>query len=345
MKTVLLTNEQICSFTMAMEHLIHAGIGAADALTLLKEDEQEQRMKGLLTEMAQTADAGLPLSEVLRQSGAFPAYAVTLTEVGERSGKIEQTLHALANYYEERGRMERRLRTALLYPAALLLVLIAVAVVLLVWVLPVFNDVYAGLGSELTGFAGVLLGAGEVLRQALPVLLIVLAAVVAAFALPPIRRRVLALWNRLCGDRGARRKVLSARFVHGVSMAISSGMTAEEALLLASKLSDGEAPAFQNRCQACRKAVEAGAVLSLALAETGFLSPADRRLLDAGRRSGKEERVLEQLALRLQEEAEDALERRASLLEPTVVAVACVLIATILLSVMLPLTRIMNAIG
>lgn len=342
MKASMLTNEQVCSFCMAIAHLIHAGIDTADALTLLMEDEQDPNNRRLLQQMAKWADEGLLLSAVIQKSGAFPAYAATLTEVGEHSGKIEQTLQALARYYEGRDRMDRHLRTALLYPAALLGVLLMVAAVLLIWVLPVFNDVYARLGSSLTGFAGVLLTMGAALHSSLPVLLPILAALVVAFAVKPVRQWVLIRWNRLFGDRGAQRKVLSARFVLAVSMGISSGMTSQEALTLACKLSQGEAPAFAKRCEGCLQERE---TLAQTLFENGFLSPADRRLLDAGRRSGAEETVLQQIALNMQEQAREALERRAGLVEPAVVAAACVLIAAVLLSVMLPLMNIMNAIG
>ncbi len=345
MKSIMLTNEQVCNFCMAMEHLVHAGIGTADALTLLKEDEQDPARRALLGQMADAADAGAPLSAVIRQSGAFPTYAATLMEVGEQSGKIEQTLQALARYYEGREKMDRQLRNSFLYPAALLLVLLAVAVVLLVWVLPVFDGVYNRLGSSLTGFSGALLSLGGALRRGLPVILAVLALIGVAFAIGPLRRGIFRWWNRARGDKGARGKVLSARFVHGISMAVSSGMTAQEALALACKLSEGEAEAFQNRCRQCWAAVEQGTVLPQALWETGFLSPADRQLLDAGRRSGKEETVLEQVTERMQEQAQDALERRTAIIEPVVVVAACLLIATILMSVMLPLMNIMNAIG
>ena len=91
-----------------------------------------------------------------------------LAEVGERSGRMEESLTALADYYDERCRMERRLRSALLYPAVILLLMLVVMVVLLTKVLPVFNDVYASLGGRLTGVAGGLLALGQALDAALP---------------------------------------------------------------------------------------------------------------------------------------------------------------------------------
>ncbi len=345
MKSVIFTNEQLSGFALAMEHLIHAGIGTADALNLLAEDERDPSVKKVLSRMASMADGGLPLSKIIEDSGAFPPYAVSVTEVGERSGKIEQTLNSLGVYYDRRRRMERAVRASLIYPTALLAVLVAVAAVLLVWVLPVFEDVYRGLGTELTGMAGVLLGLGRGLRAALPVILAVIALWAVVFAVPPVRRFAFALWSRGFGDRGAGRKVLSARFVHGICMAVGSGMNAGEAVLLACKLSEGETPAFAARCKSCLDAAETGGDLSAALWENGFISSADRRLLDAGRRSGREEDVLRHLTLDLQDEAEEALHRRAALMEPAVVALACILIAAVLLSVMLPLMNIMNAMG
>ena len=345
MKPEMLTNEQVCSFCTALEYLLHAGIGLADALILLKEDEQEPKNRQMLAQMALRADEGAALSAVIRETGRFPAYVSTLTAVGERSGKIEQTLEALARYYESRERMDRYLRSALLYPVSLMAVLLAVALVLLVWVLPVFNDVYARLGSSLTGVAGGLLAVGSALRRGMPVICVVLAAMGAVLAVKPLRRWVLRRWNRMMGDRGAQKKVLSARFVQALSMAVSSGMPDVPALELACSLAEGEAPGFQNRCEICRAEAENGGALSRVLGKNGFLSPADCRLLDAGIRSGNGEEVLQKIAQRLLEQSEEALERQTGYIEPVVVTVACVLIGAILLSVMLPLMHIMTAIG
>lgn len=345
MKQKMLKNEQVYTFCVALEHLIHAGIGLGDAFVLLSADEQEPILRQMLKEMGRQADAGASLAQVIRQAGCFPAYVCTLVEVGERVGKTEQTLEALGKYYEGRDRMDRRVRSALLYPAILMLVLLAVAVILLVWVLPVFNDVYAQLGSSLTGVAASLLNLGSMLRKGMPVLCLILAVVAVILAISPVRKGVASLWNRIAGDRGVQRKILSARFVQALSMAITSGMTVQEAVLLASALAQGETPAFGERCRKCLSAVERGETLSKALLQGDFLQAADRRLLDAGNRSGKSEDVLQQIAQRLSEQSEEELERRAGYVEPILVAVACLLIGAVLLSVMLPLMQIMTAIG
>jgi type IV pilus assembly protein PilC len=234
MKQIDLTQEELASLCMALAHLIHAGIGTGDAIALLKEDEEDPDRRAILTEMANSADEGLPLAELFRRAACFPAYVCNLLEVGEQAGKTEETLTALARYYEGRVRMVQRLRAALLYPVVLLVVLLAVAVCLLVWVLPVFNEVYAQLGSSLTGVAGGLLAAGQILGRALPGLLAVLCLLAAAAAVaahsPKLRRRLRTEGEKRWGDRGVLGRINTARFTQALSLALSSGMDANQAV-------------------------------------------------------------------------------------------------------------------
>lgn len=330
---------------MALAHLIHAGIGTGDALTLLAVDESDPFCREILNRMAEKTDAGCTLCAAFREAGCFPAYVCTLLDVGEQVGKTEETLLSLAHYYEARGQMNRRIKNAVLYPTVLLSVLLAVAVILLVWVLPVFNDVYAQLGSRLTGLAGGLLAFGSTLRKLLPLVCGGLVLLAAAAAIAPLRHRFLAFWKRHQGDRGVSRCLNNARFVQALTMALDSGMTAQEAAVLAAALSDGEAPGFRQRCRDALAQLDTGATVAQALRDTGFLSPGDCRLLEAGSRSGRTEQVLQNISARLSQESEEALERSVGRIEPAMVAVACVLIGTVLLSVMLPLMHIMTAIG
>ena len=348
MKQVKLTNEEIGAVCMALASLFHAGIGTGDAFALLAEDEPVPELRGLFLEMARKADEGVTLAELFREANCFPAYVYGLLNVGERVGKTEETLSALALYYEGRARMDQRLRAALLYPSVLLLVLLAVVIVLLVWVLPVFNDVYAQLGSRLTGVAGGLLAVGMVLRKAMPVLCVLLGAVVIFTALIAVqtsfREKVLSAWNQKQGDRGVSKSINEARFAQALSMGLTSGMTPQEAIRLAASLGE-DTTAFQARCAACLAAMERGENLPDALRVSDMLSRTDCRLLEAGIRSGSGETVMEQIAQRLLEKSQLELEETVGKVEPTLVVVMSVMVGAILLSVMLPLVHIMTAIG
>lgn len=348
MDRVRLTNEDVGGLCQSLAYFLHAGIGSGDAFVLLVEDEADKRLSGLLLDMARRADMGMSLAENVREAACFPDYMCALLEVGEHVGKLEESLEALARFYEGRARLERRIRAALRYPCVLLLTLLAVTVVLLVWVLPVFNDVYIQLGSRLTGFAGGLLMLGDALRRALPVLCVLLCAVILAVILlvrsEKAGRKLLDIWRARRGDRGVAGMICRARFAQAMSMALSSGLTAQEALELAAMLAQGSEE-FQKRCASCREHVQEGASLAAALRESELMPGAQCRMLEAGMRSGEGETVMERIAAQLLEESEEALESRMGKIEPTMVVIMSALVGVILLSVMLPLVQVMAAIG
>lgn len=345
MKEKILSNETVGSLCTALSQLFHGGIGTADALVLLYEDEQDPICKKILWDMSAYADRGESLAGTFRAAGCFPAYVCTLLTVGEQVGKTEQTLTALGNYYTQRDRMNRQLRAALLYPAMLLAVLLAVMVILLVWVLPVFDDVYAQLGSRLTGVAGGLLVLGTAIGKALPFVCGALAMAAVSAAIPPVRKRGLRWWRKHRGDKGVFGSLNTARFVQVLSMALSSGMIPQEAVAMASTLSEDEASAFFDRCNQCLDGLNNGATFPQALQSAGFLSPAHRRLLEAGSRSGQTDAVMDMIAQELTEQSQERIYRTIGKIEPAMIGVSCVLIGAVLLAVMLPLMNIMNAIG
>lgn len=345
MKEQKLTAKEIGSLCYALSHLIHAGIPEADALHILTQEEPLPNRKNVLTKMAEEADEGQPLAAVFRNSHHFPPYVCALLEVGRQTGKTEETLSSLGRYYEERGRMEQTLRRSLLYPTALFAVLLAVMGVLLIWVLPIFDDVYAQLGSHLTGLAGGLLALGISLKQLLPFFAVLFALLAVILAIGPLRKKAIALARHIWGDRGPLKGANNARFIQALSMGLSSGMGNSEASQLATAVSQGDAPRFLHRCEECTSLLEQGSTLAQALEKSQFLAPGDARLLEAGRRSGRSESVLAHISQRLTQESEEELEHSAGQLEPVLIIIACVLIGIVLLSVLLPLMNIMNAIG
>jgi len=348
MKQRVLSHPELASLCGELRMLLHAGVSAGDGLTLLAEEEREPAMKALLTELARRADEGETLSNLLRATGRVPAYAVTLTAVGEQTGRTEEALGALARYYEQREQTERQVRAALTYPALLLLLMLVVVAVLLTRVLPVFDDVYASLGGRLTGVAGGLLALGRWLSGAMPVLLVLLALVLgalAAFSLSAaLRERVLAVWRRVWGDRGVSRKMNDARFAQAMAMGLGSGLPMEEAVELAAALL-GDVPAAGKRCQDCLARLGRGEGLAQALGASGVLPGPCCRVLAMGLRSGAGDAAMETVARRLTEEAEQALEDRVARVEPALVLAGSLLVGAILLAVMLPLAHIMTAIG
>ncbi len=347
MRNKTLSNDELSFFALELSLLLHTGVSTGDALLLLQ-DEAEGDLKKLFSDMALSADSGMLLSSIMEETGRFPSYMAGLTAVGESSGRLEEALAALARYYDARDQLNRQVRSALLYPALLLIMMLAVIVVLLVRVLPVFQDVYASLGGELTGVAGGLLRLGQALDAALPwlgaVLAVILAAGIACSRVPGFRERALSYWRRIGGDKGVSRMIHDARFAQAMAMSLASGLPLEKALELSASLM-ADIPGAAARYRDCAKRLEEGEGLAEAMMAAEALPDSSCRLLALGIKSGNGDTVMAELAQRLSRRGEDALNVLLGRVEPTLVLTTAALVGMILLSVMMPLLHIMNTIG
>ena len=346
-KEMRLTDLETAMFCRGMALQLHAGIGLADGIYLLAQDETGKKRQ-LFEEMATGLDEGVPLGEVLEKAGCLTDYACTMVRIGERTGRLEQTLQSLGEFYQRSGDRKRQVRNALGYPAAVFGLMLLVITVLLVKVLPVFEGVYNSLGSRLTGVAAWLLYLGQLLQRAMPVLLAVLGAVLALalvyWKVPHLRERVDGRLRAKFGDRGIGRKFNNARFAQALAMGLSSGLTLEESLELAENLLKN-IPDAAKRCAVCAARLEEGKGLSEAMAAAQLLPSSESWLLAVGLKAGNADRVMEEIARRLSEQAEEAVEAAVSRIEPALVLIGSALVGTILLAVMLPLINIMSTIG
>ena len=235
----LLSNEEISGFCLEMSYLIHAGIRSSQAMHLIAEDAKGSDLEEIYRGMAEKMDEGAYLSEAVSGSGCFAEHVGKLLAVGEETGRTEEALESIASTYEHRAALDRRINSALLYPSILLVIMLAVIAVLLVYVLPIFNDVYAQLGGKLTGVAEFLLKAGNVLRKILPLLAVILGVPVVLMVLfassRQVRSRMILAWQKIRGDKGVSAKIGGARYAQALALGMSSGMPIEDALLMAAK--------------------------------------------------------------------------------------------------------------
>jgi type IV pilus assembly protein PilC len=269
-------------------------------------------------------------------------------KTGEKTGKQEDVLRALADYYDERMRIECQIRTALLYPAVLFIVMLTVIFVLLTRVLPVFDSVYVQLGSQLTGIAGGLLLLGSMLKRMMP-LMCVFAAFVAVLLVSFVssavfREKTLEIWTQYYGSRGISGMMNRARIALVLAMGMESGMNMEDTLSLAAELTQ-HVPALSRRCISCGRDLAEGMNIMQAFRLYEILPNSECRLLEAGIKSGCGERTMRDIARRLQEDSQMKLQKRLGQAEPAMVLIASVLTGVILLTVMLPLVNIMAAVG
>lgn len=339
-----LTQSTLARIFRSLAALLHAGISPGEGMYLLAREETAH--SALLTKLGIALDDGATLSGAMGED--FPDWTVAMVAVGEETGRLEEAMSFLADYCDENVRTRRMLKQSLAYPALLFALMLVVIGLLLMKVLPVFDQVYASLGTGLTGLAGGLLKLGQSLERALPVLAAVLALVLLAWIgylfVPAAQNYVNFFARKYLGDRGLLRKINNARFARALAMGIGSGLMAEEALTLAGNLL-AEIPGAAKRCAEAETLVEAGEDLAAALEKTGLLPAARSRMLAVGLRSGNVDQILTDVANRMETDAREALEDALSRVEPALVLVTAGLVGLILLSVMVPLLDILSALG
>ncbi len=334
------SNSHISSFCMSLHLAMQAGISVAEGVEMYQEEEQDSQRRERIGVVAGELGVGEQLSAALRKSDAFPDYMVDMIEVGEKTGKLDDTLLSLSRYYDRQEAISKSIRGATTYPIMLLCVLLLVLIVFVVRILPIFYDVYRQLGAEMSGVATAALNFGNWLSASwVPIVIVIAAIVILAIALRStvkLAMRKIFMGGKL-GD-----SMHSARFASILSMTLASGMDPDEALTMAARLTDDEK--IRKKITAAAEQAGAGTSLAQCVADTGIFSALHNRMIAIGVRTGSSDTVMEEIARRTADESNDRLETFVGKIEPTLVIIMSLLIGLLLLSVMLPLAGIMSAI-
>lgn len=339
------SNPELAAFCGQLGLILHSGISSAEGLSLLMEDstspEEQRILKGLISDLEESGS----LFHALSSTGLFPPYLLSMIEIGEETGTLDEVLHALSLHYEREDLMRRNLKSALTYPLIMAAMLIAVIVILLVKVMPVFQQVFLQLGTEMTGFSRILMQMGTALNRYAVVFSVILLLALFCMLLccRTSRGRLLAyrLGRHISGIRFFQEQMAACRFAGGMAVALKSGLTQEQSLDLASRLVEDEV--FASRLANCKKNLLEGESLAEAMHREALFSGVYARMVSIGVRTGELDQVMEQIADLSREELEDRTGQALAILEPTLVIVLSLIVGGILLSVMLPLMGIMSS--
>ena len=273
---------------------------------------------------------------------------VHMVEIGEKTGRLVQTLNALSEYYERQTRLSVSIKNSVLYPAVLLVLMIVVVLILIIQVLPIFNDVFNRLGTQMSPLASSLMRFGGWLGDASVGIAIIFGAIfiiVLMSLLVPKMRKGLSKWfSDRWGSCGIFGKIASSRFVFAMTLAMASGLDTAEAIDVAASVSGGS-KAVDEKHKRCTGLLDSGSSLPDALCGAEILSLQDSKMLSVGTRSGKADIAMAEIARRSDLDVKDSMDRLVGRIEPTLVIISSVIVGIILLSVMLPLMGIMTAIG
>ena len=338
----------VSAFCESMAMMVRSGIQTDEAISLLQSGKETSGgvLESGLAVMKEQVDQGFGLAAAMQESGIFPQYALQMVAAGESSGRLEDILFRLARYYRDQKTITEKLRSAVTYPAAMLVLIIAVLAVMLIMVLPSFTDVYNNLtGSLAASTYGYIRWAYGFCWFALIVMVLLAAALVVG----------LLLWNtdkRPLVEKLIRRIPLCSsildnmgmfRFTSALETFLASGEMQDEAVLRSIPMTDC-AP-VEEKLHRCVERMEEGHSIAQAAYDESLFEPVYGRMLLAGERSGSMENVLQRLTELLEENCGSLVDRLVGIVDPLLSGVLMVTVGMTLLSVMLPLIGMMNSVG
>jgi type IV pilus assembly protein PilC len=330
-----------------MAMLQKSGVSMAEGIGIMTEDTTDPSGKKILAAILEQIEIGAPLHTALRHAGSFPDYMVNMIEIGEATGRLDNVLESLTNYYEREEAISRTIRNAVTYPLVMIGMMVAVIVILMVSVMPIFSDVFERLGAQMTGFPLAVMNLGQTLGQygiIIVIVLAVLAVIFIIFSITTAGKKALERFRQnFFLTRKLYAKIASGRFASAMSLMMASGMDTDKSLEMTHKLVT--TPIVRKKIEQTQAKLAEGVRFSDALAEVGMFSGVYARMISVAFKTGSMDTIMEKLAKRYEEETNTQIGKIISILEPSLVAVLSVIVGAILLSVMLPLMGIMSTIG
>jgi len=342
-----LNNREIASFCAQVAMLQQAGIAPSEGMRLLLSDAKTEEAKKIYEKILETCSKGEPFYAGVESCQVFPEYVLHMIKLGEESGNLDDVMNNLASYYEREEEISDSIRSAISYPFIMIAMMFIVIIVLITKVLPIFNQVFIQLGSEMTGFSASLLHLGKQINAYSFVFLglLILAVLLYFYATKTTSgkqysRKVL---YKLPVAKGLYDSIAAGRFASGMALTLASGMDTYRSLDLVAQLVENDA--IREKIAFCKQALLQGSNLSEAIGEAGIFSNFHTRMIAVGFRTGSTDVVMNKIADNYNKEATSKLSSLISILEPTLVIILSLIVGLILLSVILPLMGIMSSIG
>ncbi|MBQ7599551.1 MAG: type II secretion system F family protein [Clostridia bacterium] len=343
-----LDNMGVSAFCESMAMMIQSGIQTEEAVSLLHSGENRTGgiLESALADMKKSLEEGSTLSRAMEDTGIFPEYALQMIKTGEDSGHLEDILFRLSTYYADQKVIQDKIRNAIIYPAAMLVLIIAVLSVMLAFVLPSFVKVYDSmLGSISSSAYNYINWAYGFCWLALILMIAVAVVLIVCLILWKTGKKdtVKAALSRIPATSKILESMGMFRFSGAFATFLSSGKLQDEAVLDSIPMADCRP--VEEKLKKCARRMEEGHGFAQAAYEEEVFEPVYGRMLLAGERSGNLDKVLEKLNSHLEEDCSSRVDRLVGTVDPVLSFVLMVTVGLSLLSVMLPLIGMMSSIG
>ncbi len=334
----------IAIFSRQLATMLGAGIPLVQAFEIIGAGHDKPSMQKLLMEIKGDIEGGTSLHEAL---GKHPLYFddlyVNLTEAGEQAGALESLLDKIATYKEKTEAIKKKVKKALFYPAAVLLVALVVTTILLIFVIPQFESLFKGFGADLPAFTQMVINLSRFVQSKGVYILTVVGAGVWFFLYTYKRSRK----TREFLDRAMLHfpiigpilnKAAIARFARTLSTMFQAGVPLVEALESVAGATGNIV--YEDATMKVRDEVATGQRLQRAMENTGLFPNMVVQMIAVGEESGSLDTMSGKVASFYEEDVDNAVDSMSSLLEPLIMAILGVLVGGLVIAMYLPIFKL-----
>jgi type IV pilus assembly protein PilC len=336
----------LTTFTRQLATLVDAGLPLLRGLRVLEKQERNATLKRILGELALAIEGGSTFSEALAQHPkTFNRLFVNMVKAGELGGVLEVVLKRLAEFSEKAQKIKGKVKAALFYPVAVLVVATGILILLMVFVVPKFKEVFSGMGVKLPGFTVLVLWISDMIKDHILPTLGIVAVFVAAFLLLINKTKSgRYFWDKvklkLPPAGPVVTKVAISRFTRTLGTLVSSGVPILQALTIVKETAGNII--ISNAIVKVHESVKEGETITAPLESSGVFPPMVVSMVDVGEQTGALPEMLLKIADNYDEEVDNAVSAMTSLLEPIMIIFLAVVVGSIVIAMFLPLIAMIN---
>jgi type IV pilus assembly protein PilC len=338
-------SKEIAIFTRQFSVMIDAGLPLVQCLEILGTQQENATFQKVLLAVRQDVEGGSSLADAMRKHPkAFDDLFTNMIAAGEAGGILDTILKRLAVYIEKSVKLKSQVKSAMIYPAAVISIAGLVVGVILWKVIPTFAALFAGLGAQLPLPTRIVIGASNWFVRLLPFL--VIGAIVGSIAL----RRYYATYKGRRVVDGVLlkmpvlglllRKIAVARFCRTLATLMSSGVPILDGLEITARTSGNAI--VEDAIMVTRKSVEGGQTLAQPLKQTEVFPPMVVQMISVGEQTGALDAMLSKIADFYEDEVDQAVANLMTLMEPILILFLGIVVGGIVISMYLPIFDLIN---
>jgi type IV pilus assembly protein PilC len=338
------SNEDIAVFSRQLATMMSAGIPMVQAFEIIGNGHEKPAMQKLVLDIKSNIEGGSTLHESLAKHPLyFDALFVNLVEAGEQAGALETLLDKIATYKEKTEALKKKIKKALFYPAAVLVVAVVVSVILLIFVIPQFESLFKGFGADLPAFTQMVVNLSRFVQsQGWWMLILIGAGFYAFFYFKKRSRPMQLLLDRVMLKFPIVGPILQksaiARFARTLSTMFAAGVPLVEAMGSVAGATGNIV--YEEAVLRMKDEVATGQRLQRAMENVGLFPNMVVQMIAVGEESGSLDTMSAKVAEFYEAEVDNAVDSMSSLLEPLIMAVLGVLVGGMVIAMYLPIFKL-----